>query len=139
MKRERVLKDDPLCACGHLECKKVVENAIKVFQQHLSKTRTLIDAKQKSDDDTSLQKIVKELHITLSEVEKRVQKLEEMKINYGRSAAEYYKRESINVRAKYNTPIMRWAFDQVEAPANTPSSKGRFTQKKKRKTKPKVK
>lgn len=125
-----MLEDDPLCACGHLECRKLIEEATGVFQKHLSKTRVLIDAREKHDPkDTTvkqLARIQREMQIALYEIEKRVQKLEEIKTTFGRSMAEYYKRELINVRLKNVKPIMRSAFDQIEAPDG-------FHQKKKRK------
>jgi len=97
----------------------------------------LIDAKQKGGPGDvrieQLQRLARELHITLGEIEKRVQKLEDIKTSYGRSMAEYYKRELINVRVKYDKPIMRWAFDQVEPQVPT----GGARQKKKRKAKKK--
>lgn len=120
MKRTRGVTAQSLCACGHLECGQVVSDALDVFQKHLSKTRTLIDAKKgqqpKDIRVEQLERIQKEMRLFQSELRDRVKLLEKVKVDFGRSMAEFYKRELINVRGKYEKPLMRSAFDQVADP-----------------------
>jgi len=116
MKRTRVIKDDPLCACGHLECRKVVEQSITVMQKQLSKTKALLDTASAQQQHDQLKRVIDLLKESLSELRQRVNKLEDIKVTFSRSMAEYYKRELVNVRLKYTRPIMRNAFDQIEPP-----------------------
>lgn len=84
------------------------------MQKQLSKTKALLDSGNPQQEH--VKRTVDSLKESLSELRHRVNKLEEIKLTFGRSMAEYYKRELVNVRLKYTKPIMRNAFDQIEAP-----------------------
>ena len=117
-----------------MECRKVVEEAIEVFQKHLSKSSAFIDAKQRLEPKNitleQMQHQIRQLRATITVFEQRVSKLEEIKVEFGRSMAEFYKKELINVRIKYDKPLMRSAFDQVDGENAT---NGIHQKKKKRK------
>lgn len=111
MKRARGSSD--MCVCGHTACKKVVEDSFKVMNSHLSKVREMIDKKRDA------QKIVAKLESSLKELSRRVSHLEEWKLQYGRHLSEFVKRESINVRIKYDTPLKKSKFGgQLEQEIN---------------------
>jgi len=115
-----------LCSCGHTACKKIINDSFQVMNSHLSKSRDMIDKGNTNG-------LIKELKTTLRELEKRVELIEEFKKVYARNMCEFVKKESINVRVKFDTPLKRSKFDgKIEERINQKYVKKKKTQRQKK-------
>lgn len=102
MKRARGSSD--ICTCGHTACKKVAQDSINVLGTQLTTLRGMIDANK------GVEKIVRKMELAVRELSKRIDMLEEWKLEYARHLCEFVKREHINVRIKYDTPLKKSKF-----------------------------
>lgn len=107
MKRAR--GGDELCACGHVACKKIVNQLYGTVDKHLKK----LNQKKNEKNDA---KQLKALGDALNEAKRQMGLMEELNRQHRVHLAEFYKQKIVNVTLKREIPLKKAASDMVEPP-----------------------